>query len=136
MSRHLRTDYWHGERNRPLSAFTPCTCGCDTATRPIAGYITASNAQGRGFTMYVYDREDLEYLAGVLGLTITSAGGPVKRLSLAELVKLTDHVAPYVKDGKLRKSRRLADAMTVLKMYQRGEQLLNERDRLVRLADA
>lgn len=50
------------------------------------------------------------------------------------LVRLTEHVAPYVKHGRLRKSRRLSDALIVIKQWGRGKSLIDERERLERLA--
>lgn len=45
---------WKGERGRPLQFARPCSCGCDAREgKHGAGYITGSDAEGFGFTLWV-----------------------------------------------------------------------------------
>ena len=51
---------WTGEENRELQIFRPCDCGCDTRDgehEDYAGYVTASDEEGNGFTFWIKDEE-------------------------------------------------------------------------------
>jgi hypothetical protein len=63
---------WHGERNRAAKVRRPCPCGCDARTGPIAegkavGYLSGSNADGEGFTLWIPDEPTYEVLKAVFG---------------------------------------------------------------------
>jgi hypothetical protein len=57
--------------------------------------------------------------------------GPRVRLTDDELLAKTAHVAPYV---RLRATRLLFDAVTLIVDYNRGRRLLDNHERLVNLA--
>jgi len=44
---------WNGERNRPLRAYRPCTCNVCSRGRMGVGYISWSDADGQGFTVWI-----------------------------------------------------------------------------------
>lgn len=47
---------WTGEKNRSLSLRRPCKCGCDKrAGITGVGYLTASDHNGNGFTLWLTD---------------------------------------------------------------------------------
>ena len=46
---------WNGERNRQLNAYRPCSCGVCSKGRKGVGYLSFSNANGRGFTIWIED---------------------------------------------------------------------------------
>jgi hypothetical protein len=46
---------WSGERSRPLNAYRPCPCGVCSKGRKGVGYLSFSNANGRGFTVWLED---------------------------------------------------------------------------------
>lgn len=48
---------WLGERNRVLQVRRPCQCGCDGDDRGV-GYITGSDAEGNGFTLWIKNEEE------------------------------------------------------------------------------
>lgn len=57
--------FWQGESLRQLRAARPCSCGCDERDGEHAGwagYLTASDADGRGFTLWVKDESAFEAL--------------------------------------------------------------------------
>lgn len=61
--------------------------------------------------------------------------GKKNRMTEAAMIAATNHVAPYVKNGTLRKSRKLSDAMIVIDKWNKGVKLiLDDRERLLRLA--
>jgi hypothetical protein len=48
------------EQNRPLAVHQPCPCG--SCMRLGAGYISGSDAAGRGFTVWIDDEEVFDRL--------------------------------------------------------------------------
>lgn len=59
-------------------------------------------------------------------------GGP----RLAALVASTKHIAPYQLGGGFLHSKRLQDARCVIGRWRRGERLLDDVERLIRLVDS
>jgi len=53
-----------GEKNRPLLLFRPCSCECDS--RLGIGYLSGSDAYGRGFTVWITDEQVFLRLKAVL----------------------------------------------------------------------
>ena len=49
---------WKGEKNRSIQVVRPCPCGCDERDgfRGV-GYITGSDKDGNGFTIYIRSEE-------------------------------------------------------------------------------
>ncbi len=55
---------WVGEVNRPLTLFRPCECGCDLRYGNTGvGFLTASDPQGNGFTIWIESEEVFQGLA-------------------------------------------------------------------------
>lgn len=48
---------WKGERNRPLDVYRPCSCGTCSATQNGIGYLSFSDGDGWGFTVWLEDEE-------------------------------------------------------------------------------
>mgnify|MGYP006430625829 CR=1 FL=1 len=51
---------WNGEANRETMVCRPCPCGCDNRNPEFdgwAGYMTGSDADGNGFTMWIKEEE-------------------------------------------------------------------------------
>jgi len=47
---------WRGEANRRLAAYRPCWCGCDYRDAIFGvGYVSASDSNGNGFTIWIED---------------------------------------------------------------------------------
>jgi len=46
---------WDGERNRQLDAYRACSCGVCSKSRKGVGYLSFSDARGRGFTIWIED---------------------------------------------------------------------------------
>lgn len=47
---------WNGDVARPLQICRPCPCGCDLrGGNKGVGYLTGSNDQGEGFTIWIQD---------------------------------------------------------------------------------
>lgn len=48
---------WKGEINRPLQMQRPCSCGCDLrgGRNCGVGYLTGSDNDGNGFTLWITD---------------------------------------------------------------------------------
>lgn len=44
---------WNGERDRKLGAYRPCPCGICSKSRKGVGYLSFSDANGRGFTIWL-----------------------------------------------------------------------------------
>lgn len=58
---------WHGERNRRLGAYRPCPCGtCSRSCRGV-GYLSSSDRDGRGFTVWIENEEVFQRLSRALG---------------------------------------------------------------------
>lgn len=58
---------WSGEENRPFQLERPCECGCDDCTMGeengnYAGYLTGSDEQGRGFTVWIKEEKVFLYI--------------------------------------------------------------------------
>ena len=51
-----------GERGRRLELRRPCACGCDGTAHGV-GYLTGSDPQGRGFTLWI----ESETLGAIFG---------------------------------------------------------------------
>jgi hypothetical protein len=51
---------WHGDESRPLAAYRPCSCGCDTRDghEGWAGYVSGSDSEGFGFTHWLESEQD------------------------------------------------------------------------------
>lgn len=52
---------WQGEKSRPLQLRRPCECGCDErdGERGV-GYLTASDSNGQGFTLWIEEESVYE----------------------------------------------------------------------------
>jgi hypothetical protein len=48
---------WDGERNRQLDAYRACSCGVCSENRKGVGYLSFSDANGRGFTIWIEHEE-------------------------------------------------------------------------------
>lgn len=60
---------WNGEKNRPLRLCTPCPCGCDgRQTREQFGYLTASDHEGNGFTLWLSEEDYCKLRPHFLGV--------------------------------------------------------------------
>lgn len=58
---------WTGEKNRPLSLRRPCECGCDRRSgNKGAGYLTGSDAKGRGFTVWIESETVFKRIAALM----------------------------------------------------------------------
>lgn len=55
-----------GERNRPLALYRTCSCGVCKRGRKGVGYLSSSNAQGKGFTVWIDDERVFRRLARLL----------------------------------------------------------------------
>jgi len=59
---------WKGESNRPLGAYCPCKCGCDYRDGIFGvGYLSASDDDGNGFTIWVEDERIFARFKAALG---------------------------------------------------------------------
>lgn len=48
---------WNGEKNRRLDVYRPCRCGvCSEGTRGV-GYLSFSDANGHGFTVWIQNEK-------------------------------------------------------------------------------
>jgi hypothetical protein len=47
----------NGERNRELGVYRPCSCGTCLGTRNGVGYLSFSDTEGRGFTIWLENEE-------------------------------------------------------------------------------
>jgi hypothetical protein len=50
---------WRGERNRRLDVYRPCSCGTCSAVRGGPGYLSGSDPEGLGFTLWIQDENVL-----------------------------------------------------------------------------
>ena len=58
---------WNGDKCRPLSLCRPCSCGCDTRDGVKGvGYLTGSDADGNGFTVWIATEEVYRRVAKAL----------------------------------------------------------------------
>ncbi len=57
---------WYGERGRRLDAYRPCPCGTCSGTRQGVGYLSSSDASGRGFTVWIENEEVFQRLSKAL----------------------------------------------------------------------
>jgi hypothetical protein len=46
---------WNSERNREFNVYRPCSCGTCSAVRRGVGFLSGSDAKGRGFTVWIRD---------------------------------------------------------------------------------
>jgi hypothetical protein len=58
---------WRGEKNRLLDAYRPCPCGTCSQSRRGIGYLSSSDAKGRGFTVWIENEEVFQRLSRALG---------------------------------------------------------------------
>ena len=57
---------WEGDKSRPLMVYRPCSCGCDTRAGVLGvGYLSGSDADGNGFTLWVRDEETFARFAAI-----------------------------------------------------------------------
>lgn len=56
----------NGERNRQFNVYRPCPCGTCSSTRKGVGYLSFSDAHGRGFTIWVENEEVFQRLNSTL----------------------------------------------------------------------
>jgi hypothetical protein len=60
---------WHGEKDRILQVCRPCPCGCDDrGGRPGVGYLTGSDEEGNGFTVWIESEAVYQSLEKLLAL--------------------------------------------------------------------
>ena len=65
----MRVSIWKGDLDRALKLYPPCRCGCDTRGGEVCvGYLTASDAQGEGFSIIAETREEVEQLRRVVSV--------------------------------------------------------------------
>ena len=58
---------WIGEKNRPMSLRRPCECGCDRRDgNNGVGYLTGSDANGHGFTVWIESEVVFERIASLM----------------------------------------------------------------------
>ena len=62
-----KQEAWKGETDRPLGVHRPCSCGCDErAGYQGYGYLTGSDAEGNGFTLWIEDEEVFEAVRAIV----------------------------------------------------------------------
>jgi hypothetical protein len=60
---------WKGEKSRRLQVCRPCPCGCDNRSgRPGVGYLTGSDDEGNGFTIWIESEEIYQRIERLLAL--------------------------------------------------------------------
>jgi hypothetical protein len=60
---------WKGEKDRPLQVLRPCHCGCDNrGGRLGVGYLTGSDEEGNGFTIWIESEEVYQVMDKLLAL--------------------------------------------------------------------
>ena len=57
---------WDGERNRQLNVCRACPCGVCSKNRKGVGYLSFSDAHGRGFSMWLENEEVFQRLSNAL----------------------------------------------------------------------
>ena len=63
-------DTWRcGDQGRQAGMFRACPCGCDhrDGKHRYAGYLSVSNAEGLGFTLWVRDESDYQVMQKTMG---------------------------------------------------------------------
>jgi hypothetical protein len=65
----MDVEFWNGERDRAVRLQRPCECGCDERDRSerLVGYLTGSDSNGEGFTLYMPDEATYQRFASVFG---------------------------------------------------------------------
>jgi hypothetical protein len=60
---------WQGEESRPSLMTRPCSCGTCEAVAPEGGvgFLSASTAEGAGFTVWVFDEDVYQRMLLVYG---------------------------------------------------------------------
>ena len=61
-----RIMFWNGEKGRTLKMYRPCACGCDR-DRAKHGYLSGSDANGNGFTLYCKNDKEYAKLKTIFG---------------------------------------------------------------------
>ena len=64
MAKHVEQLVWKGDENRAFRLQRPCECGCDN---PGIGYLTGSDEDGNGFTVWIETEEIYQAILGTLG---------------------------------------------------------------------
>jgi hypothetical protein len=55
---------WNGDEGRTLKLYRPCPCGCDRRDGEVfAGYISASDENGDGFTIMIESEDVFQEVA-------------------------------------------------------------------------
>jgi len=57
---------WKGEKDRRLSVYRPCACGVCTANRKGVGYLSFSDEDGNGFTIWIQREQVFRKLRSAL----------------------------------------------------------------------
>ena len=57
---------WFGERNRPMDVYRPCPCGICSKNRRGVGYLSFSDGEGHGFTVWIEKESVFERLKHAL----------------------------------------------------------------------
>ena len=59
---------WKGEKSRALAVKRPCDCGCDQRDGGHGvGYLTGSDAEGNGVTVWIQDEQVFQALRALVG---------------------------------------------------------------------
>ena len=67
----MRVVIWNGQHNRLLSLYRPCVCGCDERNgKHGVGYISASDGDGRGFTLWIEEEKTFKRLATRIPMSV------------------------------------------------------------------
>lgn len=69
---------WNGERNRQLSVYRPCPCGVCSKNHKGVGYLSSSDTNGLGFTIWIGDERVLRALRRGLHLSMERIIGESK----------------------------------------------------------
>jgi hypothetical protein len=65
-SRAINCVWEAGEANRPLGAYRVCSCGVCERSQNGVGYLSYSDAHGKGFTIWIQDERVFEMLEDAL----------------------------------------------------------------------
>jgi len=59
----------NGDESRPLNVYRPCPCGCDARGDGIkgVGYISGSDQEGNGFTIWIENEDVYQRVRQVIG---------------------------------------------------------------------
>ena len=72
---------WEGHRGRELMVYRPCSCGCDARLGVHGvGYLSGSDPDGNGFTLWIEDEAMYQRLAAML----RDRGEPALPISVRE----------------------------------------------------